>query len=388
MTRLWRMRLSREGVYYCLVVLAVLSGAVGRQLNLLMLVGSVLAGPFLFSLIYGRLALRRLAVERKLPTHLHAAERLAVDVSVTNHRRWLGVWGVEVQDVVRREEASGLAEQVSAAVFFTHVASGETSQVRYAGRLPRRGRYRFGPLRLVSRFPLGLVRHSRTVPDTSTLIVHPKLGRLTQNWAHIARENASGGQRMQRRGLLEGEFHGLRDWRAGDSRRWIHWRTSARRGVLVVRQFERRRSEDLAVLVDLWQPQDPSEAERENVETAVSFVASVIAEACGQLGRQLVLSVAAEQSLHHSGPASPMFFREQMDALSLVAPHGLAEFPRSLGRSLAMVPDSMSTLVVSTRRIDWQSLRAAASENDARIDGRAVQGVEVTSPLFGRYFQA
>ena len=110
MTRLWRTRLSREGVYYCLVVLAVLSGAVGRQLNLLMLVGSVLAGPFLFSLIYGWLALRRLAVERKLPSHLHADQRLAVDVSVTNHRRWLGVWGVEVQDVLRREEASGSAE--------------------------------------------------------------------------------------------------------------------------------------------------------------------------------------------------------------------------------------------------------------------------------------
>jgi len=388
MTRLWRTRLTREGLYYCLVVLAVLSGAVGRQLNLLMLVGSVLAGPFLFSLIYGRLALRRLAVERKLPSHLHAAERLAVDVNVTNHRGWLSVWGVEVQDVVQREGARGAAEEGSAAVFFTHVAAGETSQIRYSGRLPRRGRYCFGPLRLVSRFPLGLVRHSRVVPDTSTLIVHPKLGRLTRNWAHIARENATGGQRMQRRGMLEGEFHGLRDWRPGDSRRWIHWRTSARRGALAVRQFEQRRSEDLAVLVDLWQPENPTDADRENVETAVSFAASVIAEACGQLGRQLVLSVAAEQPLHHAGPASPMFFREQMDALSLVAPHGQVEFPRSLGQSLAMVPDSMSTLIVSTRRIDWQSLRAAAAAFDARIDGRAVQGVEVISPLFGRYFQA
>ena len=149
MTRLWRTRLSREGVYYCLVVLAVLSGAVGRQLNLLMLVGSVLAGPFFFSLIYGRLALRRLAVERKLPSHLHAAARLAVDVSVTNHRRWLGVWGVEVQDVVQREGARGSAVEVPAAVFFTHISAGETSHTHYSARLTRRGRYRLGPLRLV-----------------------------------------------------------------------------------------------------------------------------------------------------------------------------------------------------------------------------------------------
>ncbi len=58
-----RIRISREGLSYTLVVLAVLTGAVARQLNLLMLLGSVLAGPLLFSLIYGRLALRRLVVE-------------------------------------------------------------------------------------------------------------------------------------------------------------------------------------------------------------------------------------------------------------------------------------------------------------------------------------
>ena len=388
MTRLWRIRISREGLYYCLVVTAVLSGAVGRQLNLLMLVGSVLAGPFFFSLIYGWLALRRLTVERKLPSHLHASERLAVDVSVANRRRWLGVWGLEVQDVLRREETSGTAGTESAAVFFPHIAAGDSSQASYAGRLTRRGRYRFGPLRLVSRFPLGLVRHSRIVPDTSTLIVHPKLGKLTRNWAHIARENASGGQRMQRRGFLEGEFHGLRDWRPGDSRRWIHWRTSARRGSLVVRQFEQRRSEDLAILLDLWQPPDPSDQQRQNVESAISFAATVIAEACGQLGRQLVLSVAADQPLHHSGPASPMFFREQMDALSLVDAHSQAGLPRALTDSLAALAGSMSILVVSTRRIDWEALRAAAAESAARIDRRSVQGVEVTSPLLSRYFQA
>ena len=48
----------------------------------------------------------------------------------------------------------------------------------------------------------------------------------------------------------------------------------------------------------------------------------------------------------------------------------------------------MSTLVVSTRRIDWEALRVAAAESAARIDRRAVQGVEVTGPLFNRYFQA
>ena len=225
------------------------------------------------------------------------------------------------------------------------------------------------------------------MPGTDTLIVHPKLGKLTRNWAHIARENASGGQRMQRRGFLEGEFHGLRDWRPGDSRRWIHWRTSARRGSLVVRQFEQRRSEDLAILLDLWQPLTPTDQQRQNVETAVSFVATVIAEACGQLGRQLVLSVAAAQPLHHSGPASPMFFREQMDALSMVDAHSQAEFPRA-GRFAG--GDSRLNVDLGREYPEHRLGVAApaAAEIAVRIDGRAVQAVDVTSPLFSRYFQA
>src|SRR6185295_12154455 len=100
-------------------------------------------------------------------------------------------------------------------------------------------------------------------------------GRLTHEWTKVMRENAAGSQPVRRRGLLEADFYGLRDWRAGDSRHWIHWRTSARRGALVVRQFEQRRSEDLALLVDLWQPGDANEQQMNDVETAVAFVATV-----------------------------------------------------------------------------------------------------------------
>ncbi len=48
MARQRRIWLCREGIYYTAVFLAVLIGAVSRQLNLLMLLGCVLSGPLLF----------------------------------------------------------------------------------------------------------------------------------------------------------------------------------------------------------------------------------------------------------------------------------------------------------------------------------------------------
>lgn len=387
MARQREIRLCREGVYYTVVVLAVLFGAVSRQLNLLMLLGCVLAGPLLFSLVYGRVALRRLRVERKLPAHLDVDQRLKVDVTLGNRRRLFGVWGIRVDDFVERDNAAG-SRTASAGVFFPRVAAGETRQAGYDGRLPHRGRYWFGPLKVSTRFPLGLVRHRLVLDDRAELLVHPRLGRLSPGWARMIREHEAGSQRMSRRGLLESDFYGLREWRTGDSRRWIHWRTSARRGSLMVRQFEQKRSQNLALLVDLWQPGDPTDAELARVETAISFVATLLADACRKPGGQLVLDLAAQESLHRSGPATPLYFREQMDALALVQAHQEDAFPSSLGHALAVVPASTPTFVISTRPVDWEALRGAAAEREVELAERKLQAVNVAGDELVRYFHA
>lgn len=376
----------REGIYYTAVFMAVLIGAVSRQLNLLMLLGCVLSGPLLFSLVYGRLALRRLVIERKLPTHLNADERLRVDVTVTNRRRWFGVWAIRVEDFVERDGARA-ADAARVRVFFPRIPARETRQVGYDGRLPLRGRYRFGPLRVSTRFPLGLIEHSIELDDRAELLVHPKLGRLSRGWEKMIREHEAGSQRMSRRGLLEADFYGLREWRAGDSRRWIHWRTSARRGSLFVRQFEQQRSQNLALLIDLWQPGDPTDDDVTHVETAISLVATLIAEVCRKPGARLMIYLAAREPLHCSGPATPLFLREQMDALALVEAHHEDEFPELLGHALAVVPASTPTFIVSTRPIDWDAFGKAAAQRDAELAGRKLQDINVAGNELSRHFQ-
>jgi len=386
MTQRRQIWFCREGVWYFLVVAAVLGGAVARQLNLLMLVGCVLAGPLLFALIYGRLALRKLTVSRLLPAQLHAGERLVVDVVVSNARRWLSVWGLEVHDSLQRDEVLDATQATGVTVYFSHVGPRGTSQVAYQGRLPQRGLYYVGPLRISTRFPLGLVRHTIVQDDYAELLVHPRLGRLSRDWARISRENSVGGQRMQRRGLVEADFYAVRDWRTGDSRRWIHWRTSARRGSLVVRQFEQRRSQDLAILVDLWQPPQPTEGDLELVERVISFVATIIAEACRQTGRQLIVGLAGHHWLERSGTASPLYFREQMDALALMAAHQDSALPVELGHVLALVPPNVPTLLVSTRALDLAALQQAALERGAELAGRALEVINASAGELDRYF--
>jgi uncharacterized protein (DUF58 family) len=382
-----QVRLTYEGLLYLLVLSAVLVGATARQLNLLMLLGAMLAGPFLFSLIYGRLALRRLAVKRVVPDHLRSEQRLSVEVQLSNRRRWLRLWSIRVDDFLAREAPAGDREPANkVSVFIPTIGRRESSRATYQGTLDARGRYRFGPMRISTRFPLGLVRHTVVLGDPDTLLVHPRLGRLTRELGQVLRESAAGSQRL-RRGLLEADFYGLRDWRTGDSRRWIHWRTSARRGTLVVREFEQRRNQDLAILVDLWQPVEARPQQRRAVETAIRFAATLIAEACSQPGRQVVLHLAAATAMDRAGAATAVFFREQMDALAVIEPHSLDEVPDSLVRALAMVGPGVPTIVIGTRPADVEALDSAAARNDVVLSGRKMRLIDVTSHDLARFYE-
>ena len=117
-------------------------------------------------------------------------------------------------------------------------------------------------MRLSTRFPFGLFRYSMNCGTSATLTVLPRLGRLTQSWNALRHESFAGNDRREHRPGIDGDFYGLRPWQRGDSRRWIHWRTSARAGGVMVRQFEQPHSRDAAIVLDLWQPAAPDASRR------------------------------------------------------------------------------------------------------------------------------
>jgi uncharacterized protein (DUF58 family) len=140
---------------------------------------------------------------------------------------------------------------------------------------------------------------------------------------------------VQRQGLTEGDFYGMRDWRPGDSRRWIHWRTSARRGSLMVRQFEQPRSENLTLLVDLWRPSEPKANDEDNVELAVSFAATAVADVCRRGGCQLRVVIGGEQIASHGGGASRALAGDVLRQLALAESSPSDRLPELITRSLA-----------------------------------------------------
>ena len=381
-----------EGWAYLAVLAAVLGGAMMREVNLLLMLTGLMAGPLLFSWRLVVVSMRGLEVRRKMPQEVCAGDLVVVHVELTNMRRRTGSWAVVAEEQIVRESDAAAGPPVRPTIYFSYIPAGQTLSRAYRGRLNQRGRYRLGPIRLWTRFPFGLFRRRLTVAGGDTLTVFPRLGRLTRRWATRHHESFEGTQRRERRyGRTQGDFYGVRPWQHGDSRRWVHWRATARHGELMVRQFEQHRNRDLALLVDLWQPESPDEADLENVELAVSFAATVVADMCRKGGNNLLVATTGAQPQCESGPASAALLTDVMERLAVAEAHTDDRLPALLERALVDVEPGTEVLLVTTRQVDVRDpVRFAAVWGDAsrRSAARRIRIINTSEEELAAYFEA
>jgi len=373
-----------------LLLVTVFVWAILREANLLLLVAGMLSGPVLLSWRLASATLRRLDVRRQAPRAVHAGEPLTVGVEVHNARRRLGTWALVVEDRLGRENEATRNRSAGAEVLFSYVPPGATRRLAYRSRLPQRGRYRLGPLTVSTRFPFGLLRREVSFASSETLTVLPRLGRLTVAWSLRAAEVFEGPERGRRPTREPGEFFGVREWQSGDSTRWVHWRSTARHGTLVTRQFERPGGRDVAVLVDLWQPGEPSDEDLENVELAVSFAATVVADLCRKGGVRLWLGVAGAEPASVSGPASKRLMEEALERLAVAEASSEDRLPALLERASSRVKPHTEVLLVGTRaRSVGEIARDGALSRDPRspLGSSRIRVIHPAEADFSLYFQ-
>lgn len=127
-----------------------------------------------------------------------------------------------------------------------------------------------GPARSVRGDELGLLRRTLKWSDPVELFVHPRTVRLAASAAGLVRDLE--GQASNRITNNDLAFHALRPYVAGDDRRYVHWRTSARIGQLMVRQFQETRRSQIILVIPTRRD---SYAHEDEFELAVSIAASI-----------------------------------------------------------------------------------------------------------------
>ena len=112
----------------------------------------------------------------------------------------------------------------------------------------RRGVIAVGPARTVRGDPLGVLRRTVEFTQVQELFVHPRTAHLESLGAGLLRDLE--GTVTEDHSMSDLAFHALREYQPGDDRRYIHWRSSAKAGRLLVRQFLDTRRSHVTVLVD------------------------------------------------------------------------------------------------------------------------------------------
>lgn len=385
--------ICREGLYYLAIVVVVFGGAIFKEVNLLLMLAGMMLGPVLLNWQVVSANLRGLRVDRKLPRALGAGDLLSVHLSLTNARRRLGSWAVVVEEQIRRvttATAGSHQPSLRPRVLFPFVSANESRKGSYRGRLVERGRYEFGPLRISTRFPFGLFSRTMTVGDTETLIVLPRLGRLTAGWAARRLDAFADTDRRRRRPGPEGDFYGVREWRVGDGRRLIHWRRSARLGKLVVRQLERPQNRDVAVVLDLWQSESATAEQADNVELAVSFAATVLSDLCRVGGSNVTLALRNAELECVGGSASPALSQRLMERLAVAEAQSNDALPALLEHALPTIDVGTEIVLISTRPIDLGDRNSFAplwSDPALRERVRHIRCIDTSSETLTEFFQ-
>jgi uncharacterized protein (DUF58 family) len=230
---------TRDAIVVALLALLVFFVAFNLQAGWVYAVDALLLGVLIAGSLSTRHAVRGISVVRTLPPE--ALEGEPVSVGLTLRARGIGRrFLVEVCDAVPGLEPANVTVPA--------VDPRTDTRVSYETHAVRRGVHTARAATVQSAGLTGLFRVRREVPASGEITVYPRYWRISRlplaAWTPAPQTIGS----ARRRGGLE--FAGLRDYRAGDSVRHVHWRSSARRGTLVVREFEQETPGSVVLLLD------------------------------------------------------------------------------------------------------------------------------------------
>ncbi len=269
-----RVSLPQYGMVYLLIMVVLFVGAVLSRENMLMLVFAMMTGPFVLNGWITYSMLKKIHLKRLIPKRVMVGEVFTAEITLENKKWLIAAYLMEVTDFFTNHD-----ETLNASIVFRRVGPQQKMAAHYHAKLMRRGIYHFGPLQVSTWYPLGLVKRGSVFSVYDEIIVHPQIGKLSSHWADDFFSVAEMAQQSQsRRGVFDDEFNHIREYRTGDSQRAIHWRSSARQGELMVRDYHQNRNYDLIIGLDLWLPSFPDQDQIERIEWAISLAGTICRE--------------------------------------------------------------------------------------------------------------
>lgn len=237
----------------------------------------------------------------------------------------------------------------------------ETHEDLFTIPTARRAVITVGPASSVRADPFQLLRRHLQWTEATDLYVHPRTVGLDGPAAGFLKDLEG----LTTKDLTNSDiaFHALRDYVPGDDRRHIHWKTTARTGKLMVRQFEETRRSHMAVALSVNLEEYAND---DDLELAISAAAS--------LGRQAIKENRELSMLTQRGPLHCETGRNMLDDMTRLQAQNRRGGTVDLARSLSdAVPGASVVFLIVGTKVTAAQLRTAASSVPAGVRAFAIR---------------
>ncbi len=283
------------------------------------------AALLVLAVVDTRIASTRLTARRVVhPPRLFFDAEGQVEIRLANAGR-LPTAGLQVEDTVSATLADGPRFVVPP------LGPGRVVTLRYPTHARHRGQFDIGPLTVRVRDPFGLATRQHRFGAIDHVVVYPPVWRLPDG-VPLGGHQAAGGDGRPRPTAAGEELANVREYVRGDDLRKVHWRSTAHRGKLMVRQDESPQNPHAVVLLDTRADAHRGGGPASSFEYAVSAAAS----AAYHLSERAYGTTLLTGNVN--GPPRPLPWELHLEQLAVVAPDRHTDLPglwRQLSRGIA-----------------------------------------------------
>lgn len=243
----------------------------------------------------------------------------------------------------------------------------------YALESVPRGRYVVEEVRATIDDPFGLARTDLELDARGSLLVYPRLVALDRLFSESG-AHAQDGRRLLLRRPSGFDLHSVREYERGESLRKVHWKTTARRGRLMVKELEDAPRDQIAVILDA----DATAVVGESFDVQVRAAGSIL-RAHAAHGRRAVLAVNSAARPTARVASLEGDWLAALGVLAAAEPDGGRPVVELLARESGPASRAFETVVLTARLSGALATRLV----QRALSGQRVSVVWVDSASFG-----
>ncbi len=260
------LRFTPEGKWFIFISIAIGFAAVNTGNNLLYLVLAMLLSLIIASGILSEWGIKGLEIKRTFPPYIFARTPCSILLKVTNKKRYLPAFSLELEEQVNGDKKQGLA-------YLFRVGPHKTHTQVYRFSFPHRGLYQLHEPHLLTRFPFGFFIKGIRLKESREVLAYPHV----IPWKELLPEIAHGeeGTRSRPHKGRGEDIFAVREYLPGDTSRDIHWRSTAKRSQPMVKEYEIPGIKKVHIILDTSVPQKTTPSDLNLFEERVSKAASL-----------------------------------------------------------------------------------------------------------------